>query len=164
MLDFSYPGTITQSAAARGSCTLLSSMQHRPLRRVRRLCGSVVPSLTGALPSWKQSLDLALFLIGNRPEAPAQRDRGVSILETFFRKMVRFQPVSQRGKTSTPPSTVICWAVGAVFYSRHSRGDSIAPSCKPYRSVSASQGGRCGCSGLGCALVLAVPLPLELAP
>ena len=80
--------SIPQSAAARGSCTLSSSMQHRPLRRERRLSGSVVPPPIGALPRWKKSLDLALFLIGNRPEALAQRDRGVRILETFFRRMV----------------------------------------------------------------------------
>jgi hypothetical protein len=36
----------------------------------------------------EKSLDLALFFIGNRPEALAQRDRGVRILETFFRRMV----------------------------------------------------------------------------
>ena len=38
--------------------------------------------------SVEKSLDLALFFIGNRPEALAQRDRGVRILETFFRRMV----------------------------------------------------------------------------
>ncbi|HJY47033.1 MAG TPA: hypothetical protein VJ349_00070 [Stellaceae bacterium] len=36
----------------------------------------------------EKSLDLALFFIGNRPEALAQRDRGARILETFFRNMV----------------------------------------------------------------------------
>jgi hypothetical protein len=44
-----------------------------------------VPPPIGALPRWKKSLDLALFL---RPEALAQRDRGARILETFFRNMV----------------------------------------------------------------------------
>ena len=38
--------------------------------------------------SRKNPLDLALFLVGKRPESLAQRDRGVRILETFFRKMV----------------------------------------------------------------------------
>ena len=38
--------------------------------------------------SVEKSLDLALFFIGNRPEALAQRDCGVRILETFFRRMV----------------------------------------------------------------------------
>jgi hypothetical protein len=36
----------------------------------------------------KNPLDLALLLIGKRPEALAQRNRGVGVLETLFRQMI----------------------------------------------------------------------------